>query len=233
MLEVCVDTASAATAAHTAGAGRIELCSALDVGGVTPCQSLIQLVRRLVDCPLVVLIRPRAGDFLYDELERAQSLESIRIALGCGADGVVVGGLNVQGRLDLPYLAAMRQAAQGYELAMHRAFDFVEEPTQAIDQLIELDFDRILTSGGPSGHVKNHLDALRHYVDHAQQRIVVMPGGGVNSTNAASVVQASGCQQLHGSFRLPSTQLGSGGLGEHRSVDREAISRVSQLFRQT
>lgn len=230
MLEVCVDTTTAAVAARAAGAGRIELCSALDVGGVTPCQSLIQSVRRLIDCPLMVLIRPRTGDFLYDHYEQAQSLESIRIALGCGADGVVVGGTNEAAQLDLPYLSALRKAAVRFELVMHRAFDFVAEPKQSIDQIIELGFDRVLTSGGPSGNVMNHRDELRRLIEHAQDRITIMPGGGVSAANAAALIQACGCQQLHGSFRLPSTQLGSGGLGEHRPIDSESIKQVSSLL---
>lgn len=233
LLEVCVDTASAAQAACEAGAGRIELCSALDVGGVTPCQALIQSVRRLISCPLVVLIRPRTGDFVYDEGEREQSLEAVRIALGCGADGVVVGGLNAEGSLDLPHLEALRRASLGVELAMHRAFDFIARPEPAIEQLIGLGFDRILTSGGRSGHVMNHVKQLTNWIETAQNRIVVMPGGGVNLSNAASLIEDCKCAQLHGSFRMPSMELGSGGLGEHRAVDCAAVAHVASLLSQT
>ena len=230
MLEVCVDTVQAAVEAYEAGAGRIELCSALDVGGVTPCQSLIRAVRRRIDCPLVVLIRPRAGDFVYDQCERDQSLESIHIALGCGADGVVVGALQVDNKLDLVTLNAMRIAAAGFQLVMHRAFDFVDEPRLALDQLIELGFDRILTSGGRSGHVMNHLVSLKECIDYASDRIVIMPGGGVTVANAVQLISATGCQQLHGSFRLPPVQLGNDGLGPHRAVDIAAVKLVSGLW---
>lgn len=230
MLEVCVDTVQAAVAACEAGAERIELCSALDVGGVTPCQSLIRAVRRRVDCPLVVLIRPRTGDFVYDQCERDQSLESIHIALGCGADGVVVGALQADSKLDLLSLSAMRIAAAGFQLVMHRAFDFVDEPRLAIDQLIEIGFERILTSGGRSGHVMNHLETLKHCIDYASDRIVIMPGGGVTAANAATVLSATGCRQLHGSFRLPPVQLGNEGLGTNRAVDDAAVKLVSGLW---
>lgn len=229
MLEVCVDTVQAAVAAYEAGAGRIELCSALDVGGVTPCQSLIRAVRRRIDCPLVVLIRPRTGDFVYDQSECEQSLESIHIALGCGADGVVVGALQADNKLDLLTLSAQRIAAAGFQLIMHRAFDFVDEPQLAIDQLIEIGFDRILTSGGPSGHVMNHLESLRDCIDYARDRIVIMPGGGVTTANAAQVLSATGCCQLHGSFRLPPVHLGNDGLGTNRAVDPAAVKLVSGL----
>ncbi len=223
-LEVCVDTVSAAVAAFAAGADRIELCSALDVGGVTPCQSLIQSVRRRITCPVVVLIRPRAGDFRYDSAELELSLESIRIALGCGADGVVVGALDDSDSLDLRYLAAMRQASQGFPLVMHRAFDFVTQPQAALEQLIELGFDRILTSGGPSGHVMNHLESLAELVHQANGRIEVMPGGGVNADNALQVLQACQCRQLHGSFRTALEVFGSSSLGTNRSIDPDAIA---------
>lgn len=230
MLEVCVDTVSAADAACAAGAGRIELCSALDVGGVTPCQSLIQAVRRRITCPLVVLIRPRTGDFVYDESEREQAVESIHIALGSGADGVVVGALTAHDQLDLPYLNTMRLAAGEYQLVMHRAFDFAQQPTLAIDQLVELGFDRILTSGGPSGHVMSHVESLRRIIECAQQRIEVMPGGGVNATNAAALIQACHCRQLHGSFRLPSAHIDASSLGTHRGVDTLAVGAISAML---
>ncbi len=231
MLEVCVDSVSAAVAARAAGAGRIELCSALDVGGVTPCHALIQSARKRIDCHLIVLIRPRTGDFVYDDSEREQALESIRVAIGCGADGVAVGGLTSSARLDLPFLLAMRQVAGEAQLAMHRAFDFVDEPHLAIDQLIHLGFDRVLTSGGPSGHVRNHLDSLRQWIEQAGQRLVIMPGGGISAQNAEEVLRTTGCRQLHGSFRLPSTHLGSEPLGTHRMPDAIAISQVAEQLR--
>ena len=230
MLEVCVDTVQAAVEACEAGAGRIELCSALDVGGVTPCQSLIRAVRSRVGCPLVVLIRPRTGDFVYDQSERDQSLESIHIALGCGADGVVVGALQSDNKLDLLALSAMRIAAAGFELVMHRAFDFVDDPRLAIDQLIEIGFARILTSGGRSGHVMNHVESLKHCIECAADRIVIMPGGGVTAANAVQLISATGCRQLHGSFRLPPVQLGNDGLGSNRAVDIAAVKLVSGLW---
>ncbi len=211
-------------------AGRIELCSALDVGGVTPCHSLIQAVRRRVSCPLVVLIRPRTGNFVYDDSEREQSVESIRIALGCGADGVVVGGLTAADQLDLPYLSAMRTAAAEFQLVMHRAFDFVAEPANAIEQLIGLGFQRILTSGGPSGHVMNHLDSLRQWIDYARDRIEIMPGGGVSLANAGQLIHACQCSCLHGSFRLPSSQIDAGALGTHRGVDCAAVQAVGAML---
>ena len=230
MLEVCVDTVSAALAAVAAGADRIELCAALDVGGVTPCEALIKAVRQRVACPVVVLIRPRAGDFIYDASERAQSLDSIQSALALGADGVVVGALDAQGDLDMPLIADMRRAAGTSQFVMHRAFDFVRDPLRAIDQLVSIGCHRILTSGGSTGLVMNHLHELKQLIDCAANRLVVMPGGGVNEHNAAEIIRACRCSELHGSFRLKQADSADG-LGWCQPIDTCAVRSVSSILR--
>lgn len=230
MLEVCVDTISAALAAVRAGAQRIELCAALDVGGVTPCTALIQAVRKQVQCPLMVLIRPRTGNFIYDQVEIELTLASVSEALRAGVDGVVVGALTPEHELDLDALRAMRNAVGDAELVMHRAFDFIADREAAVDQLVELGFARVLTSGGSSGQVTNHLDSLARLVGYAQGRIIIMPGGGVTADNAHELIHRTVCTQIHGSFRLPATDPIMNGLGTHRKLDHRSISLVAGMI---
>ena len=200
MLEVCVDTIQAAIIAEKGGANRIELCSALDLGGVTPSGPLILAVRRSISLPLIVLIRSRAGDFHYDELDCDLMVEEAKQAVKLGADGIAVGGLVVSMDLDLTFLRSIVNALPKCQLVMHRAFDHVREPLVALESLVELGFTRILTSGGPEMAIDG-VDALRRLCECAQGRIEILPAGGIGPANALEILTKSGANQLHGSFR--------------------------------
>ncbi len=203
MLEVCVDTIQGAIAAEKAGADRIELCSALELGGVTPSNSLVSAVRVAIQLPLIVLIRARAGDFYFDEVERDLMLEEAKQAIELGAEGVAIGGLTSSRELDLPLLRSARAALPKNQLVMHRAFDQVRDPLRALEELIAIGFTRILTSGGPNSALDGVL-ALKLLNESARNRIGILPAGGVNDCNAKQILTTCctrGLGQLHGSFR--------------------------------
>jgi copper homeostasis protein len=200
MLEVCVDRLEAVRQAIDAGAQRIELSENLSVGGVTPSMDLLKATRAELSEALIVLVRCREGNFQYtpDELDRM--LEEAREAIRLGADGVAVGACCADGSLDWDFLARVQrvvfQLSEAAELVVHRVFDRVPDPIPSIERLIELRYDRILTSGG----ALHAVDALRKWNLAAANRLEILPAGGIHSLNAQRVLQETHCRQLHGSF---------------------------------
>ena len=202
MLEVCVDTVQAAVIAEEAGADRVELCLALHLGGVTPSGPLVTAVRRSIQLPLVVLIRSRAGNFLYDERECELMIQEAKQAIELGADGIAIGGLVETMDLHLTFLRSITKALPKSQLVMHRAFDRVRDPHDGLESLIELGFKRILTSGGPDMAIDG-VACLRRLIELANGRIEILPAGGVAPSNALEILTTCRATQLHGSFRAP------------------------------
>ena len=217
MIEVCVDSLDAALMAVDSGADRIELSERLSVGGVSPNIQLIRSVRAAISVPLVVLIRCRDGDFYFDASQKVQMLSESCQAVELGADAIAIGGLRSDNSLDFDFLHSLTSLQLDCEWVMHRAFDSVNNPSQELDLLVQLGFDRILTSGGALRAVDS-LDALREWNLAAAKRLEILPAGGIHSFNAQRVLQESHCRQLHGSFtkrpeqasesRLPSLSAG-------------------------
>ena len=224
MLEVCVDTIQAAILAEKAGADRIELCSALELGGVTPSGPLITEVRSAINVPLIVLIRSRAGDFFYEELESNLMLLEAKQAIELGADGIAIGGMMASRQLNLPFLMSVVNALPKCQLVMHRAFDHVRDPLIALEELVQLGFTRILTSGGPAFAIDG-LIYLRRLVECSLNRIEILPAGGVSAANAEEILAKSDARQLHGSFRRPD---GTAGV---RLPDCVAIEQTKTILR--
>ena len=199
-LEVCTENVAGVLAVEAAGAHRIELCSALAEGGVTPSLGLFRQARARSRLPLHVLIRPRAGDFCYSDLELAVMLDDLALFKEAGADGLVFGALTRDGALELTRLEPLMATAEGLPVTFHRAFDMCREPLEALEQLAALGVARLLTSG-------QQVDALagapliRALVEQAAGRLVVMAGGGVRPANAAQIVRESGVSELHLSAR--------------------------------
>ncbi len=194
--EVCAVNIQSALAAQRAGAHRIELCSALDVGGLTPSLGLIRAAVRALEIPVHVLIRPREGDFCYSDIELEIMLEDIRLCREAGAAGVVVGALTEEGLLDLPKMRAMKAAAEGLEATCHRAFDFTPDPAEALEQLIEMGFGRVLSSGQADTAFEGRF-LLQELVIQADNRIAVMPGAGINAENIKAIAAVSGAVDFH------------------------------------
>ena len=155
ILETCVDSILSAIEAEKGGASRIELCSNLVIGGVSPSISLFRQVRKYTDLKIRVLLRPRYGDYCYNQYEFEELKEQVEMFREEGTDGVVVGILNPDGTLNLEQLAELKQTAGSVEIALHRAFDVCVDPIAALEQAIELQYDTILTGGQalPAGTV--------------------------------------------------------------------------------
>ena len=200
LVEICVDSVESASVAEAAGAGRIELCSALSEGGVTPSAGLIESVRRNVGIKVHVLIRPRGGDFLYNDNDFSVMRRDIDMAGEYGADGIVTGILNRDGTVDLERTALLTEYASPMSVTFHRAFDMCRDPKKALEDIISAGAARILTSG----QAKTAIDGaglIKTLVREANNRIMIMPGGGIDEYNIALLAGTSGATEFHLSGR--------------------------------
>jgi copper homeostasis protein len=195
-LEAVVDSIAAAVAAEQAGADRLELCTALELGGLTPGIGLICGVVAKVQIPVFVLIRGRAGDFCYRDDEHEVMLAEVEAARLAGARGVVTGSLDHEGNIHMARMRELCTAAGSMALTFHRAFDRLADQKQGLATLIELGITRVLTSGGQASAYEGR-SQIRDLVQQAKGRIVVMAGAGVNAANAAAIVADSGVKEIH------------------------------------
>lgn len=195
-LEACVDSIESALSAQAGGADRVELCDNLLEGGTTPSAGLIALCCARLEIPVHVLIRPRGGDFVYSELELEVMRRDIAVARECGARGVVFGMLLPDGSIDLPHTRALIGAARPLAVTFHRAFDFTADPDQALDDLIALGVDRLLTSGQAASAIEG-TGILARLVQRAAGRIVIAAGGGLSEENVLAVIERTGVPEVH------------------------------------
>lgn len=199
-LEICIDSAHAAIAAEKGGAQRVELCDNLAEGGTTPSAGMVALTRRHITIGLHVLIRPRRGDFLYTDLEFEVMKHDIEVAKNLGADGVVLGVLKADGTIDLNRTRALIELAQPLSVTFHRAFDLTPDPFQALDDLLQLGVQRLLTSGQkPSAF--DGAPLIRELVKQAGEQLIVMPGAGINAQNIKEIIAVTGAKEYHTSAR--------------------------------
>jgi len=199
--EVCVESADGVRAAVAAGADRVELCADLSVGGVTPSRGTIEAAVSAAGLlPVHVLIRPRVGDFVYTEAELAVMVASIGAARRAGAAGLVIGALTTDGQVDRPACEALVAVSRPASVTFHRAFDETADPLAALDQLLALGADRLLTSGRSSDALAG-AGVIAELVRRSAGRLSVMPGGGVTAANAAEIVRRTGARELHFSAR--------------------------------
>ncbi len=196
IFEVCVDSVESAVAAERGGADRVELCDNLLEGGTTPSGGAVETARALLSLELHVMIRPRGGDFCYSPVELDVMRRDVELAKRLGADGVVFGLLTEDAAVDLERTRALVELARPLSVTFHRAFDMAREPFQALEDLVALGVDRVLTSGQEASVVEG-LDLVAELVRRAGNRIVVMPGGGLREHNIAKVVAATGARELH------------------------------------
>lgn len=214
ILEICAGSVESAIAARDGGAQRIELCAALEVGGVTPSAGLIAEARKIEGVVLNVIIRPRGGDFLYNEYEAACMEQDIRTCKQLGVDGVVIGALTADGDIDTALCKRLITAADGMSVTFHRAFDMCRDPRKALEELITIGCDRVLTSG-QAATAEAGVPLLKELVEQSAERIIIMPGCGVNSSNAASILESTGANEIHASARK---SVGSGMKFRHSGV---------------
>lgn len=199
-IEICANSAQSALLAQEGGAARVELCAGMPEGGTTPSYGEIAVARRLLHIRLHVIVRPRGGDFLYSSLEQAVMVEDIRMARRLGADGVVVGCLTPDGDVDIPLMRRLMDEAEGMAVTFHRAFDMVRHPEQALEDIVGLGCQRILTSGGKASALEG-TERLRMLNRQADGRIIVMPGCGINPQNIRRIADETGCHEFHFSGR--------------------------------
>lgn len=200
ILEIAANSVASALAAQEGGAGRVELCTALELGGLTPSPAQIALVRERLHIPLYVLIRPRAGDFLYSDAEYETMLRDIEACAAAGCDGVVIGVLDADGRVDAARCRGLVAAAGNLGITFHRAFDLSRDPVQALEDIITLGCERVLTSGAQVSAVDG-AGLIRRLVELSAGRIAVMPGAGVNAENIANLLQDTGASEFHASAK--------------------------------
>jgi copper homeostasis protein len=196
LVEACLEDPASAVSAERAGAGSIELCSGLDEGGVTPSVGQIRAVRARIGTPLHVLIRPRAGDFVFDNAEEEVMLADIAEARRAGADGVVIGALSTGLRVHRGRTERLVAAAGPMRCTFHRAFDATPDLDASMGLLIELGVSRVLTSGGAATAVEGAA-ALARLQARWGERITILAGGGVRAGNAADLVRETGVREVH------------------------------------
>lgn len=200
--EICANSVASCMAAQEGGADRVELCSGIPEGGTTPSFGMIRSARESIDIALNVIIRPRGGDFLYSPDELKEMVYDIQMAKELGADGVVFGCLTKEGHVDKLAMARLMEAAEGLPVTFHRAFDHTADPMLALEDIIDLGCARILTSGCRPTAMEGAA-LLSQLVKEAGDRIIIMPGCGVNERNIAELARLSGAREFHFSAREP------------------------------
>lgn len=196
LLEICCGSLDDAIEAAAGGADRVELCSALLLGGLTPSMGALVEAKRRLAIPVMFMARPRAAGFCYTASEFAAMERDAEMAIGHGANGIVFGVLTPNGRIDRRRTKRMRALAGGRDAVFHRAFDVTPDPFRALDELADLGITRVLTSG-QAPTVAEGLDVIARLVEYGAGRIQVMPGGGIRRHEFGAIVRATRCRQVH------------------------------------
>lgn len=238
ILEICADSVESAAEAEAGGANRIELCSSLLEGGVTPSAGLISTIRSRLAIDIYVMIRPRGGDFCYSAAEFETMEQDVRTAKQLGAHGIVFGILTEDGDIDIDRTRHLVEIAHPLKSTFHRAFDMSRELSKSLGDVIRTGADRILTSGGEP-NVEDGLPAIAKLVRAAGPRISIMAGGGVCEANVHRVMAETGVREIHASVRVdvPSpmryrNEKISMGLAKGREYQRVAVlkEKVARLL---
>ncbi len=231
VLEVCCGDIASVRAAAAGGAFRVELCSALGAGGVTPSAGFMAAAAAVDGVRKHALIRPREGDFVYSADEVEAMRHDISLARTLGLDGVVIGALCHDGSIDTDTCKALIEVAEGMSVTFHRAFDLLKSPFEALEQLIGMGVDRILTSGLAATALDGS-EMLRGLQKAAGDKLIIMPGCGVKPGNAAEILRLSGCREIHASargsiasemtYRRTGVSMGTPGTDEYSRMTTDA-----------
>ena len=240
IIENCAGDVPSCLEAERGGASRIELCAALSEGGTTPSYGTVATALRCCRLPIIPIIRPRSGDFLYTETEIDVMLEDIRVLRRLGVAGFSLGALTPDGDLDEELCRRLIREAEGLPVTLHRAFDRTASLEASLELAVELGFACILTSGGTPSAVDS-LDRIRRLVEQADGRICIMAGSDITADNARHIVQSTGVSAIHGTFarlrgssmRLSSTPFPDSSVAQiperdYRVTDAEAIYSIRQ-----
>jgi copper homeostasis protein len=241
ILEACVNSAISAVEAQKGGAGRIELCESMPEGGCTPSAGTIRFARQRLHIPIMVMIRPRGADFLYSDEEFEIMKNDILSAKEMGADGVVFGILKPDGSIDSERMGSLTAIARPMQVTCHRAFDMTADPIRAINDLITLGIERVLTSGQSDSALLG-APLINRLIKHAGSRIIIMPGHGIKENNLKEVIDATGAFEFHMyltrkvpasmTFFRNDVKMGKPDLSEydHDVVDAERIRKAKEIL---
>jgi copper homeostasis protein len=200
LIEIATSDYLTTRSAVEGGADRIELCSALTEGGLTPSHGLIVKCKEDFEVPIFPIIRPRSGDFLFTDEEFGIMKSDVLLCKQTGCDGIVIGMLNADGTIDRKRISKLAELAYPLEVTFHRAFDRCKEPFEAIEQLIEIGCQRILTSGQQPAALQG-IELIAQLVKSADERIIIMPGSGVRKENIKELAEKTGAMEFHSSLR--------------------------------
>jgi copper homeostasis protein len=235
LLEICAFNLPAALAAQRAGADRIEFCAGPEEGGLMPSAGLIRTAREKLQIPVYPIIRPREGDFLYSEEEFSVMLRDVELCRGLGCDGVVIGMLLADGRVDEARCGRLVETAYPMGVTFHRAFDRAADPFVALETIIRIGCERILTSGQRPVAMEG-AELLRELVREADERIVIMPGSGVRASNVAELAAKTGVVEFHTTARVrlaSAMEFVNGAMQEDLSMvmpSEEEIRRLKEII---
>jgi len=224
LLEISVETVEAALAAQRGGADRVELCGNLTIGGVTPCVEVMRTVRKQLHIPIFVMIRPRGGDFVYSEAEFAEMKRSIAEAKRARMDGVVLGILKKDRLVEIERTRELVAIARPLPATFHRAFDDCADLREALEDVIQTGASRILTSGGAKSAPEG-ASMLAELVQLASERVVILPGSGINPGNVVAIARRTRAQEFHSGL---STVLPHA--GRHPDLFQEEVQKLANLL---
>lgn len=241
-MEVCVDSVESAFNAARGGASRLEVCSALSEGGLTPSPGLLTVIQENVTIPCFAMIRPRPGDFVYSDMELLAMEKDICVMIDSGAKGLVFGCLDVRGDVDVKQVTKLVSTAKSKQsdisLTFHRAIDMTRDLHQAATTVAQLGFERILTSGGQSKAIQG-IEKIACLVKELGDKVIVMPGGGISEDNLEEIQTKTKCVEFHASARVvkssemeyknPTCSLGL--RGEEYSQMVTSTERVAKLIK--
>ena len=229
-IEICTDSVESAIAAAKGGARRVELCSALSEGGITPSAGLIDAVRSAVSIGVFVIIRPRGGDFVYSDQELDVMQRDIIEAKSQKVDGVVLGLLTKRGDVDVERTRKLVAAARPLGVTFHRAFDECSDLNRALEEVIATGADRILTSGGKPDAIAG-IPTLAKLQRKAEGRISIMAGGGIRASNVRTIVQATGVREVHTSLSKRPDQSDAPTVGQNGSRSYRVLETDVRAFK--
>ena len=232
LLEICASSLTSAVNAQAGGAQRIELCCNLEQGGLTPSAATIQLAREKLTIDIFVLIRPRIGDFNYSKLEFEQMKANILFCKEIGIDGVVFGVLDNNQDIDVARNKMLVDLAKPMQTTFHRAFDCLTKPLEGLTQVIDLGFDRILTSGLASTAIEGQ-DLLKELIQQAADTIIILPGSGLNSQNVANFLLTTAAKEIHASAKkIIQPRVDSLFSVPYFETDHQEVERLTALLQQ-
>lgn len=237
ILECCVDSVESAIEAEKGGANRIELCSALVIGGLSPSKALFEKVKEQVNIKIHVLLRPRFGDFCYTDFEHEIIKKEIKMFKELGADGVVIGTLKSDGSLNLGQMKELVEEAEGMSITLHRAFDMCADPFRTLEEVKELGIHTILTSGQKNSCIDGK-DLLGQLMKKANREVDILIGGGVDVSVIPALYESTGATSYHMSgkvtldsemqYRKEDVSMGVASMSEYQ-IWRTSAERVSQV----